>query len=154
ITNLLFYTEHTEAWHRALCSHYTHHRKRGICNGRQIIIQEEDRDSTLLTVNIYHNGTVMFQGSEAGLSSVQSHFNTIKTLKDSHEGEEGKVEGETETGSRVTTNPGEVTEAQLPPQHSTGHTARENSVPNQRTFPYKRWSWSNLRKRFSLICWS
>lgn len=24
ITNLLFYTDHTEAWHRALCTHYTH----------------------------------------------------------------------------------------------------------------------------------
>ncbi|KAL7853092.1 hypothetical protein SRHO_G00188770 [Serrasalmus rhombeus] len=79
ITNLLLYTEHTEAWHSAICAHYQHHRKRGICNGRQIVIKNEDRDS-FLTVNAYHNGTIMFQGSEASLSSVQQDFSFIKAL--------------------------------------------------------------------------
>lgn len=80
-TNLLLYTEYTEAWHSAICKHYRHFKKNGICNGRQITVyEEENSDSTLLTVNIYHNGTVMLQGSEASLSSVQRDFGVIKAL--------------------------------------------------------------------------
>ncbi|TSU11357.1 hypothetical protein Baya_12813 [Bagarius yarrelli] len=102
--------EHTEAWHQALCNHYSLHKKRGICNGRQIILQEKDSDNTFLTVNIYHNGTVMFQGSEASLTFVINDFHTIKGLKDHQmekEGERGKPntlcereEGEADPGSK------------------------------------------------------
>ena len=73
------FTENTEAWHKAICTHYSHHKKRGICSGRQIVIEETDSDPPF-TVNIYHNGTVMFQGSQASLSSIYQNFNTIKSL--------------------------------------------------------------------------
>ncbi|CAL8384686.1 unnamed protein product [Arctogadus glacialis] len=79
INNLLMFTENTEAWHEAICTHYSHHKKRGICSGRQIVIEETDSDPPF-TVNIYHNGTVMFQGSQASLSSINQNFNTIKSL--------------------------------------------------------------------------
>lgn len=49
----------------------------GICSGRQIVIKGKDNDSTFLPVNIYNNGTVMFQHSEPNRSPVQDDFNTI-----------------------------------------------------------------------------
>jgi len=60
-------------------------KKVGICNGRQIQIHEEGGDTSkaFLTVNIYHNGTIMFQGNEACLSSVQANFTSIKALAES-----------------------------------------------------------------------
>ncbi|KAL6471729.1 hypothetical protein MHYP_G00203790 [Metynnis hypsauchen] len=57
VTNLLLHTDRTDAWNRAICAHYKQHRKRGICNGRQITIDSEDGDASFLTVNVYHNGT-------------------------------------------------------------------------------------------------
>lgn len=51
---------------------------RGICSGRQIVIEGKDNDSTFLPVNIYNTGTVMFQHSEPNHSPVQDDFNTIK----------------------------------------------------------------------------
>ncbi|CAL8292558.1 unnamed protein product [Arctogadus glacialis] len=48
-------------------------------SGRQIVIEETDSDPPF-TVNIYHDGTVMFQGSQASLSSINQSFNTIKSL--------------------------------------------------------------------------
>ena len=86
-TNLLFHTEHTIAWHISLCSHFKHIRKRGICNGRQIIIfedEEKDPDNTKLTINLYHNGTVLIQGSEAGLSCFEKQFKALKELATTH----------------------------------------------------------------------
>ncbi|XP_060746138.1 uncharacterized protein LOC132859401 [Tachysurus vachellii] len=80
VTNLLFYTQDTEAWYKALCSHYTNHTTRNINDGRQIKIEGNDTDSSPLTVNIYRSGTVMFQGSEARLSSVQDDFEILKAL--------------------------------------------------------------------------
>ena len=77
--SLLMFTENTEAWHKAICTHYSHHKKRGICSGRQIVIEETDSDPPL-TINIYHNGTVMFQGSQASLSSINKNFKIIKSL--------------------------------------------------------------------------
>lgn len=41
----------------------------------QIQIHEEDDHNK---ANIYHNGTIMFQGSEACLSSLQTNFNSLK----------------------------------------------------------------------------
>ena len=41
VTNLLFYTEYTSAWHSALCKHYKHVTKRGICKGRQLYMFED-----------------------------------------------------------------------------------------------------------------
>ncbi len=91
ITNLLLYTENGNAWHTAICKYYKNIKKHGICNGRQIQIHEEggDNSKAFLSVNIYHNGTIMFQGNEACLSSVQANFSSLKALAerlDSHVG--------------------------------------------------------------------
>ncbi len=85
ITNLLLYTENGNAWHTAMCKYYKNIKKHGICNGRQIQIHEEggDNSKAFLSVNIYHNGTIMFQGNEACLSSVQANFSSLKALAES-----------------------------------------------------------------------
>ena len=73
-TNLLLYTEQTAAWHTAVCAHYPHFTKRGICKGRQILTftnEEKDPENRCLTINMCQNGTIMVQGSEAALSSFE-----------------------------------------------------------------------------------
>ncbi len=81
ITHLLLYTTDCKLWHTVICKYYKSYRKLGICNGRQIQIYEEnDTNKAFLTVNIYHNGTIMFQGTEACLSSVQANFTSLKAL--------------------------------------------------------------------------
>lgn len=88
-TNLLLYTEDRDSWHKAICKHFQYYKKLGICNGRQIQIHKEgDNDNTFLTVNLYQNGTVMFQGSEASLISVQRDFDILKRLTKSEKGEQ------------------------------------------------------------------
>ncbi|CAM4619805.1 unnamed protein product [Leuciscus chuanchicus] len=96
ITNLLLHTENCNAWHTGICKYYKNFKKLGICNGRQIQIHEEGGDTSkaFLTVNIYHNGTIMFQGNEACLSSVQANFTSLKTLAESEKQTES-------TGSHV-----------------------------------------------------
>ena len=82
-TNLLLYTEQTTAWHTAVCAHYPHITKRGICKGRQILTftnEEKDPENRCLTINMYQNGTTMVQGSEAALSSFEKDFSTLKKL--------------------------------------------------------------------------
>ncbi len=37
------------------------------------IYEDNDINKAFLTVNVYHNETIMFQGTEACLSSVQAH---------------------------------------------------------------------------------
>lgn len=79
ITNLLLYSENTEAWHWTICTHCTHHNKRGICSSREIAIKDKDSDSAFLNVNVYHNGTI----SIASLGSVHEDFNTLKFAQNS-----------------------------------------------------------------------
>ncbi|XP_032387891.1 uncharacterized protein LOC116699438 [Etheostoma spectabile] len=124
-SNLLLYTDNTEAWHRAICTHYDHHRKRGICSGRQIVIEDIDKDSPPLTVNIYHNGTIMFQGNEASLSSVQDDFNTIKALAETEKQRQEKTSSEEKSTTNPTAQPpGEqLEEDQLLGDHS-GHSSQ------------------------------
>lgn len=86
ITNLLLYTDNCSVWHTAICKYYKNIKKHGICNGRQIQIHEEEEGDTcraFMTVNIYHNGTIMFQGNEACLNSVQANFDSLKALVES-----------------------------------------------------------------------
>lgn len=81
-TNLLFYTQDTDVWHAAICSHYKYVTKRGICKGRQIYIfedSERESDNRFLTINLYQNGTVMIQGSEAALTQFEKTFPSLKT---------------------------------------------------------------------------
>ncbi|MGH0170608.1 UNVERIFIED_CONTAM: hypothetical protein FKN15_013366 [Acipenser sinensis] len=57
--NLIFYTQHLNAWHTAVCKTYSNVTKRGICQGRQILFREDsDPDSTVLSINVYHSGTL------------------------------------------------------------------------------------------------
>ncbi|MGH0144749.1 UNVERIFIED_CONTAM: hypothetical protein FKN15_053529 [Acipenser sinensis] len=77
-SNLLFYTQHPTAWHTALCRSYPNIKKRGISKGRQISVMEED--STMITVNVYNNGTIMVQGSESILDQFALGFQTLKDL--------------------------------------------------------------------------
>lgn len=74
--NLLFFTEHPSVWHTILCSAMTCRRKGGISKGRQLTL-EGDND-TKLTVNLYHNGTVMVQGPETSLNEFQRNFKNLK----------------------------------------------------------------------------
>ncbi|MGH0149497.1 UNVERIFIED_CONTAM: hypothetical protein FKN15_034653 [Acipenser sinensis] len=83
-TNLLLFTEHTDAWHTAICKMYVHVKKGGICQGRQLKIREDaDSDHTVFTVNLYQNGTIMIQGSEASLVSFEKNFLALKELAES-----------------------------------------------------------------------
>lgn len=76
LCNLLFFTEHTSSWHTVLCSNMTCVRKGGISKGRQLTLEGEN--DTKLTVNLYHNGTVMVQGAETSLSEFQRSFRNLK----------------------------------------------------------------------------
>ncbi|XP_016326153.1 uncharacterized protein LOC107676146 [Sinocyclocheilus anshuiensis] len=90
ITNLLLYTTDCNLWHTVICKHYKSYRKLGICNGRKIQSYEEnDTNKAFLTVNIYHNGTIMFQGTEACLSSVQANFTILKALAEAEKQAQG-----------------------------------------------------------------
>ncbi|MGH0164055.1 UNVERIFIED_CONTAM: hypothetical protein FKN15_048623 [Acipenser sinensis] len=77
--NLIFHTEHPQTWHAAICSKHGNIKKRGIWHGRQITVGEDsDPDSTVLTINIYHNGTVVIQGNEASLDLFEESFQPLK----------------------------------------------------------------------------
>ncbi|MGH0129371.1 UNVERIFIED_CONTAM: hypothetical protein FKN15_043522 [Acipenser sinensis] len=77
--NLLLYTEHPSAWHSALCSTYCNIRKGGISRGRQLtVFEDSDADSVMLTVNVYHNGTVMVQGRESSLDLFEQSFPALR----------------------------------------------------------------------------
>ncbi len=81
MTNLLFYTENNSLWHTAFCQHFTFTTKRGICKGRQILVFEDaegNEESRILSLNLYHNGTVMIQGSEPALQAFIVDFIQIK----------------------------------------------------------------------------
>ena len=79
--NLVFFTQHPENWHTAICEQFTHIKKNGISKGRQITAYEEaDRSSPILTVNIYHNGSVTIQGSDNSLDNFGNSFQTLKTI--------------------------------------------------------------------------
>lgn len=81
ITNYIFFTHHPAAWHAALCQCYVNVQRSGISKGRRITVHEdEDLNSPYLTVNIFHNGTVMAQGSKNSLENFQQTFQTLKEL--------------------------------------------------------------------------
>lgn len=71
-TNLIFHTESPSAWHTALCTKYSKHRKNG--KGRQITINKDNDKTARLTVNVYHNNTILAQGSESSLRTFQEDF--------------------------------------------------------------------------------
>ncbi len=73
--NLIFFTDHPNVWHKAIINHYPSVKKEGICNGWKVKIREPCvPDITIITVNIYKNGTVMVQGN---LKTFQADYITI-----------------------------------------------------------------------------
>ncbi len=77
--NLIFFTDHPNVWHKAIINHYPSVKKEGICNGWKVKIREPcDPDNTMITVNIYKNGTVMVQGH---LKTFQTDYSAIMKLE-------------------------------------------------------------------------
>lgn len=73
--NLIFFTDHPNVWHKAIINHYPSVKKEGICNGWKVKIREPcDPDNTVITVNLYKNGTVMVQGN---LKTFQTDYSAI-----------------------------------------------------------------------------
>ncbi|XP_039605499.1 uncharacterized protein LOC120526407 [Polypterus senegalus] len=78
-SSLIFYTEHTAAWHSAFCGKFPNKRKSAICNGRQITVRDDsDPPSTVLVIDLYHNGTVLVQGSKASLAHFEEMFQSLR----------------------------------------------------------------------------
>ncbi|RXN11504.1 GTPase IMAP family member 8-like protein [Labeo rohita] len=113
--NLLFFTEHPSSWRTVLCSNMTCMRKGGISKGRQLTL-EGDND-TKLTVNLYHNGTVMVQGPETSLNEFQRNFRNLK-------GEVQKIKKDTEVKSQAEEETGTTSVIITDPSSRThGHTS-------------------------------
>ncbi len=113
--NLLFFTEHPSSWHTILCSNMTCMRKGGISKGRQLTL-EGDND-TKLTVNLYHNGTVMVQGPETSLNEFQRNFGNLKKeVQKIKKDPEVKSQAEDEAGTTSVT----ITD---PSSRTHGHTS-------------------------------
>lgn len=77
LCNVLFFTNDPTAWYTTLCSAWKCVKRGGISRGRQITLEGEK--DIKLTVNLYHNGTVMVQGTEASLINFQSKFKDLKS---------------------------------------------------------------------------
>ncbi|XP_039677898.1 uncharacterized protein LOC120572646 [Perca fluviatilis] len=65
---------------KSFCEIFTHVKKNGISKGRQITVCEEDPTSPTLIINIYHNGTIMIQGSENSMDNFDKHFQSMKSV--------------------------------------------------------------------------
>lgn len=74
--DLLFYTEHPNAWHTALCSANKQLKMAGNKAMRQLYLDTVPK----FNINIYNNGTVMIQGSEDSLEKFEMDFTNIKYL--------------------------------------------------------------------------
>lgn len=76
LQNITFTTNHKHAWVKALKSFYTT-KERTIQDGIQLCIFKGEEK--ILNVNIYHTGTIMFQGKE--IETVEKDFEHLKNLK-------------------------------------------------------------------------
>ena len=60
ISNLIFYTDRPESWHRAIVNHHPSVAKKGNKEYWQLKIRDpEDSDSIMTTVNVYRSGKIM-----------------------------------------------------------------------------------------------
>ena len=74
--NLVFYTDEVYVWLDVISSHYSSVKKTGICNGWKIsVLEENDPDNTIMTVNLFKNGTAMVQGH---LAKFEGDFPVMK----------------------------------------------------------------------------
>ena len=64
VSNIIFYTGHTSAWHRAIILHHPSAERKGICNEWKLQLKEsEDPDTVITTINIYKTGKIIVQGN-------------------------------------------------------------------------------------------
>ncbi|MGH0156931.1 UNVERIFIED_CONTAM: hypothetical protein FKN15_072390 [Acipenser sinensis] len=95
--------------------------KRGICQGRQILLREDsDPDSTVLSINVYHSGTVLIQGSEASLTSFEKTYKQIK--------EAAEIEK-----THTTANDPENTDPEDPEDPTSDSTTPDTNLPTPTT---------------------
>ena len=95
-------------------------------------MKDEDKDSPPLTVNVYHNGTIMFQGNEASFSSVQEDFNTIRALAETEKQRQEKISSEEKSNIKPTEQPpGEELEEDQPLGDRPGHISQLDSRVSQ-----------------------
>lgn len=78
--DLISFTKSPGAWHKVLCDTYKNVKKGGISKGRQLTVDDDDNNNCKLTINVYHNGTVMIQGSEISLDNFQQSFSSLVKL--------------------------------------------------------------------------
>lgn len=81
MTNFIFFTHNPKAWHTAVCQSYKYRKRSGIGGGWQVTIHEDaELNSPYLTISIFHNGTVMAQGSENSLENFHQSFQSLREL--------------------------------------------------------------------------
>ncbi|KAG9265453.1 hypothetical protein AMEX_G18137 [Astyanax mexicanus] len=101
-SNLIFYTDSPESWHKALTSYYTSVKKEGICNGWKLKIKDpSDTETVMTTINIYKNGTLMVQGN---LSEFEKSFGRLREAAEEERGRDNILQEE---------------KSDCPPQHNT-----------------------------------
>ncbi|KAG9262740.1 hypothetical protein AMEX_G24564 [Astyanax mexicanus] len=91
-TNLQFYTERTTAWSSAISTHFPNTSKQRINHAQQIYIYEDEEmnPKNKVTVNIFHNGTVMVQGNVHALIRFEQAFSHLKALASEHQQQESE----------------------------------------------------------------
>lgn len=77
-TNYVFYTAHPTAWRTALHQIYLDTEERDINNAVQVKVYVDDSHLKVITVNLYHTGTVVVQGSQTQLNNFQQDFQELK----------------------------------------------------------------------------
>ncbi|CAB1352050.1 unnamed protein product, partial [Coregonus sp. 'balchen'] len=63
VTNLLFHTDHTTAWHTAVTGISAIRQRKASAREGKFEDSKKDQENRILTVNMYQNGTVTVQGS-------------------------------------------------------------------------------------------
>ena len=76
ITDLLFFTEHPEAWHATLREQYDDLKMIGNKSIRQLYTGTVPK----FNINFYNTGTVMVQGSQTRMEEFEKDFSRLKTL--------------------------------------------------------------------------
>lgn len=81
MTNFIFFTHNPKAWHTAVCQSYKYTKRSGISKGWKVTVHEDSElNSPYLTISIFHNGTVMAQGSENSLENFHQSFKSLRDL--------------------------------------------------------------------------
>lgn len=124
VSNIIFYTGHPSAWHRAIVLHHPSAERKGICNGWKLQLKEsEDPDTVITTINIYKTGKIMVQGN---LKNFQLDFQTLKTLAGAQKEKSGPV-------VTLPMDPPQTTSAPPPPPHNSLAEEEQNGMERELT---------------------